>query len=124
MNSVVVALQEKVFVKRDAAIASGIKFHHPTADAVGIELLVPRRIERVGEIDPFAVAAYLHHLRSACEWLIWFLRVRRAIGDAADAYRAGLLRIEWIRHIVLKKLARSPARDVKKFVVERQIDVC
>ena len=41
MNPVVVTLDEEVFVKRDAAVAAGIKFHHPTADAVGIKLFVP-----------------------------------------------------------------------------------
>src|SRR6202035_4295416 len=109
MHPVVVALDEKILVKRHPAIAAGVKFHHPTADAVRIKLLVPRCIKRVGKIYSFAIAAYFHHLRSACERLIWFLWVRRAIGDAADAYRAGLLRIEGIRHVVLQKLAGSPA---------------
>ena len=118
MNPVIVAFQQKVFVERDAAIGTGIKLHHPTADAVGIKLFVPCRIKRVGEIDPLPVAAHFHHLRAAREWLIRFLRMRRAIGDAADAHRAGLFRIKWIRNIVLQKLARSKARNVKKLVIQ------
>jgi hypothetical protein len=31
MNTVVVALDEKVFVKRDAPFAASVKFHHPIA---------------------------------------------------------------------------------------------
>ena len=112
MHSVIGALDEKVFVKGHAALRVGIKFHHPTANAVGIELLVPRRIKRVGEIYPFAIAADFHHLRPARERLSPFLRMRGAIGDAADAYRAGLLRIEWIGDVVLQELASSPAGDI------------
>ena len=118
MNAVVVAFQEKVFVKGDAAVGTGIEFHHPTADAVGIKLLVPCGIKRVGEIDSLAVAAHFDHLRAARERLIRLLRMRRAIGDTADAHRAGLFRFEWIRHIVLQKLARSKARNVKELVIQ------
>ena len=77
MNSVIVAFHEKVFVKRDAAVGIGIELHHPTADAVGIKLLVPCGIKRVGEIDSLAVAAHFHHLRAARERLIRLLRMRR-----------------------------------------------
>ena len=38
--------------------------------AVGIELRVPRRVERVGEVDPPPVAAHLDHLRPAVERLV------------------------------------------------------
>ena len=118
MNAVVVAFHEKVFVKGDAAVGTCIEFHHPTADAVGIKLLVPCCIKRVGEIDSLAIAADFHHLRAAPERLIRLLRMRRAIGDAADAHRAGLFRFEGIRHIVLQKFACSKARDVKKLVIQ------
>src|SRR5437667_12411801 len=83
----------------------------------------PMPVKRVREIDSFAIAAYFHHLRSARERLIRLLRMRCTIGYATDAYRAGLLRIERVRYVVLQKLACSPARDVKEFVVQRQIDV-
>ena len=45
MNTIIAALREKVFVKLDTAAAIGIKFNHPTADTVGIELLIPCRIK-------------------------------------------------------------------------------
>src|ERR1700730_9194048 len=38
----------------------------PTAST---ELVVPRRVERVGPVDPLAVAANLDHLRTACIYL-------------------------------------------------------
>ena len=118
MNPVVVAFEEKVLIKLHAAIGTRIEFHHPTAHAVGVELLVPCRVKRVREIDSFAIAAHFHHLRSARERLIRLLRMRCAIGYATDTYRAGLLRIERVRYVVLQKLACSPARDVKEFVVQ------
>src|SRR4029453_3838886 len=118
MNAIVFALNEKFFIDPAPAVATCIKLHHPTADAVGIKLLVPRSIKRVRKIDSLPVAADLHHLRAARERLIRFLRMRRAIHNSTNAHGAGLFRIEWIRHVVLQKLARSKARNVKKFVVE------
>src|SRR4030095_12905546 len=99
MNPVIVALNKEIFVKRDAAVGIGVKFHHPTANVVGIKLLIPCRIKRIREIDSLSVSAHFHHLRSPRERLFWFLRMRRAFGDAADAHGAGLLRIKWIRNI-------------------------
>src|SRR5439155_9355619 len=108
-NHVNRALEQKLLDKRDAAIAVNIKFYHPAADVVGIKLLVPGGIKRVGEIDPLAIAADFHHMWSARQRLIGFTRVGRSIGNATDANGAGLPRIEWIRYVVLQKLARSPA---------------
>jgi len=85
MNAIVVAFQEKVFVKRHAAVGIGIELDHPTADAIGIKLLIPCSIKRVGKIDALTVAAHFHHLRAARERLIRLLRMGRAIGNAADA---------------------------------------
>ena len=45
MNSVIAAFHEEVFVKRDAAVTTDIKFHHPTSHTVRIELLVPRGVK-------------------------------------------------------------------------------
>src|SRR5439155_23613550 len=123
MNAIIVPLDKEILVERDAAVRTGIKFHHPTADAIRIKLLVPGRVKRVGRIASFAVAAHFHHLRTTGERLIGLLRMRRAIHNSTDANRAGLLWIEWIRDVVLQKLARSPTRNIKKFVVEGQINV-
>src|SRR5437588_144400 len=54
--------------------------------AVGIELVVPRRIERVGPVYPLAVTANLDHLRTASKGLA--VRVGRTTSDAADVDRA------------------------------------
>ena len=43
--------------------------------------------------------------------------------DAAEPDGADLLRIERIADVVLDELARAPARDVQKTIVDRQIDV-
>src|SRR5207248_10782355 len=64
MNTIIAVLDEEVFVKTHAAFRVGFKLDHPTADTIGIELLIPRGIKRIGKIDPFAVAAHFHHLRA------------------------------------------------------------
>ena len=51
---------------------------HPAADAVRVELVVPRRVERVGEVDALAVAADLDHLRTAVQRLPRLAGMRRA----------------------------------------------
>src|SRR5262249_62220624 len=94
-----------------------------TARAVGVDLLVQCSVKRVREVDSFTVSAHFHHLWPACERSIRLLRMRCAIGYATDAYRASLLRIERVRYVVLQKLARSKAGDVKELIVQRQIDV-
>src|SRR5260370_42451213 len=54
--------------------------------SVGIELVIPRRVERVGPIHSFAVATDLYHLRTARIRLA--VRVRRTADNAADAHGA------------------------------------
>ena len=66
-----------------------IDLRQPALDAVGIELVVPRAIERVGHVDALAVAADLDHLRRAVQ------RLARARGmrlRAGRCLRAALSR--------------------------------
>src|SRR4029453_660601 len=81
-------------------------------DAVGIELVVPRRVQRVCPVDPFAITANLDHLRTACIRLA--ARVGRAAGDAADVDRASKLRFSRVGDVVLTHLAGSPAGNVEE----------
>src|SRR5260221_6596672 len=54
--------------------------------SVRIELVIPRRVERIGPVHPLAIATDLYHLRTACICLtVW---VRRAAGKHADLERA------------------------------------
>src|SRR6266516_1737269 len=62
------------------------------------EALIPGTVERVGEVDPLAVAGDLDHLRAAGQWLIRPGRVRHAPDDAADPHRADLARVERVAH--------------------------
>jgi hypothetical protein len=59
-----------------AAVRARIGHHLSARHAVGIELIVPRGVERVGPVDPFAVAADLHHLGTAS--ILLAARVLRA----------------------------------------------
>src|SRR5215813_14007794 len=60
-------LDEKFRIERDSAFRPGVELHHPAVDSLGIELRIDRAVERVGEIDPLAVAADLDHLRAAVQ---------------------------------------------------------
>ena len=115
--------QEEPAVQLHAAFGPHVDLGHPAADAVRIELVVPRRVEPVGEVDALAVAADLDHLRAAVQRLSGLARVRRAADDAAEPDRADLLRLERVADVVLDELARAPARHVEIPVVEREVDV-
>src|SRR5207245_11559715 len=70
VNTIIAALNEKVFVEADAALWVSLKLDHPTTHAIGIELFIPRGVKRIREIDTFSVAAYFHHLWSASQRLV------------------------------------------------------
>ena len=58
---------EELRIELNAAAGIDIELHHPAVDSLRIELRIDRAVKRVGEIDAFAVAADLHHLRPAVE---------------------------------------------------------
>src|SRR5262244_802507 len=91
-----VELHQKLAVERESAVLADVQLRQPAADAVRIELLVPRAIERVGQIDPPAVVADLDHLRTAVQRSIRLRGVRATADDAAEPHGAGLDRIERI----------------------------
>src|SRR5947207_1141421 len=62
-------LDEEVLIEREAAGASHVELREPAADAVRVELRVPRTIERIGQVDAPPIAAHLDHLRAAVERL-------------------------------------------------------
>src|SRR3954471_23456632 len=84
-----VELEEEVWVDREVAVA--VELDHPAVDALGVELLVPARVQRVRQVDALAVAAHLDHLRPAGE--LAGRGVAGAPDDAAEVDRAGLLRV-------------------------------
>jgi hypothetical protein len=79
-----IEFDEELFIEFDPALWVRIDLDHPTLHTVGIELLVPRRVKRVGEIKALAVAADLDHLRAAVEGLGWLLRVSCSAHDATE----------------------------------------
>src|ERR1700720_4569820 len=92
--------------------AAGVRIGHDlrARHSVGIELVVPRRVERVGPVDPLAVTANLDHLRTACTHLA--TRVWPTASDAADVDRARKLWLPRVGDIVLTHLAGSPAGNI------------
>src|SRR5215467_14360019 len=59
-----IVFQEKPGIELHA-LAAKVDFGDPALDAVWVELVVPRRIERVAEVRASAVAAEFHHLWTA-----------------------------------------------------------
>src|SRR3954467_15346788 len=104
VRALAVELDEEVGVAREVAFA--VELDHPAVDALGIELLVPARVERVRQVDALAVAAHLDHLGAAVD-----LAARRGAGapdDPAKVHRAGLLGVARVADVVALELARAP----------------
>ncbi len=122
MRAVAVGELDPVVVgERQPAVRPRVREHLRGRHAVRIELVVPRRIERVGPVHAPAVATDLDHLRAARERAA--VRVRRTARDAADAHRPREHRVVRVRHVILAHLAGAPARHVQEAIVERQVDV-
>src|SRR3990170_5600773 len=88
MRAHALRLEEESAVQFHAASGFHIHLHHPAPDTVGVELLVPRRVEPVGEVEALAVAADFHHLRAAVQRLRRLARMCRTAEDAAEPNRA------------------------------------
>src|SRR5215831_5105174 len=101
-------LHKEALVKRDAAAVADVELDHPSLYAIGIELIVPRTIERVGEVHALSVTADLHHLWRTVKFLSWPGRMLASADDTADAHRPGESRLERVRHIVLAQFSRAP----------------
>src|SRR5580704_6977000 len=113
-----IELDEKLFIQAHPTLRVRVDLDHPTLYAIWIELLVPRRVQRVGEINALSVAADLDHLRRALQLLTGLAWVRRAAHDATHMDRTRLLRVGGIGDVVLDELASPPARNVEESVVE------
>lgn len=122
MRAIAVGELDPVIVgERHPAFRPHVREHLCARHAVRIELVVPRRIERVGPVHALPVAADLDHLRAARERAA--VRMRRAARDAADADRPREHRVVRVRHVVLAHLAGAPAGHIEEAIVERQVDV-
>src|SRR5437868_8569542 len=102
MRAQPVELDKELFIEFHSALPICIKLHHPTLQPVGIDLLVPRCVERIGEMDALAITADLNHLRTAVERLRGLTGMSRTAHDAAEMDRARLLRVNRVRNIVLE----------------------
>src|SRR6266498_2458568 len=121
VRSEVPELDEEVGVEVDPTLGLDVELDQPPVDALRVELLVPRRVQRVREVDAPAVPADLHHLGPAVERAGGGMR--RLSNDPADANGSCLLRVEGIPDVVLAHLAGSPAGDVQEPVVHREVDI-
>ena len=99
----------------------GNRHHLGSRNAVRVKLIVPTGVKRIGPINPLAVTADLNHLGPPRARLA--IRMRRPPRDAANMDRACEFRPPRIAHVVLPHLASSPAGDIQKPIIHRQIDI-
>src|ERR1700752_1148902 len=118
-----VELDKELFVEFHPALWVQIDFRHPALNAIGIKLLVPRGVERVGKVAALAVATDLDHLRTAVESHARLVRVGGAANNPTEVDRTGFLRVGGIGDVVSYELACPPAGNIEEAVVEREIDV-
>src|SRR5271170_3712702 len=88
--------QKELWVNFHAARGFGIELHHPTANTLRIKLRVPRRIQRVREIDSAPIAAEFHHLRAAVQRRFGIFGMSGFANDAAQMNGSRLLGIKRI----------------------------
>src|SRR5215467_15291973 len=105
----------KVLCQREAATCVRVGHDLNARRSIGVKLVIPSRVERVGPVDPLPVTANLDHLRTAS--IGASVRVRRTASDAAEADRARKRRLSWVGDVVLTHLAGSPARYVEEPVI-------
>src|ERR1700750_1562432 len=114
VGALAVELDEELGVELEGAVV--VELDNPAVDALGVELRVPRGVQRVGQVHALAVAADLDHLRAAVDG--GGGRGRRAPADAADAHAAGLARLVGRGDVVALELAGAPAGDEELLVVD------
>ena len=86
----------------------------------GIELVVPGRVQRVGDVEPAAVERELEHLRAAAELAAG---VASAAEHAAELQPAGQPRVGRVGDVVLAQVAVQPVGEVQEAVVHRDDEV-
>src|SRR5207244_11277312 len=121
LMSALLECREEAFVQAQATLGLGMNRGRPAFDPVGVELLVPTRVKRVGEIGALPVAAELHHLRAAVQRSA--LGMRCLADNAPEVDAAGVLGLEGIADISLKKPAGTPRRHVAPAIVPDTCDV-
>src|SRR5262245_40908253 len=79
-----IELQQEVLIETDHTVISYIRLGHPALNPFGIKLFIPRRVERICEIDSPPIATELNHLRSTVEGLPRPARMGLAADDSTD----------------------------------------
>src|SRR6516225_5153219 len=113
MRAVTLAeLDEEIGIELNAAFGVGFAHDRRARGALRVELAVPRAVERIGEVDPSAVATDFHHLRAPGKRpTVWMGGVARNPADSDGTHE---FRAHGVRDVVLPQLAGSPAGNVKK----------
>src|SRR6476619_7089602 len=105
---------EEPLVNAQPDLGVDVELGHPGADAVGVELLVPRAVERVGEVHPLPVSADIDHVWTAGQWHLGHRGMRGTTDDPAQVYRSHFAWVRRIGDVVLLQLSCAPAGDVEE----------
>src|SRR5436190_5518024 len=92
-------------------IAVHLQEIRPCFGDLGVELVIPRTIERVGDVEPLAIKAELKHLRTAIELMI--LNAGCFPEQATAPNLPSEFRMGRIADIVLANIAMEPVREVE-----------
>src|SRR5271167_2940389 len=112
---------EELRIDFEAPVWAGIDDSNPAADTLGIELRIPRPVQRIAQVNPASVPAQLQHLRTAVQCTGFEMRSMR--DNAAQAHLACQLRPERVAYIPLLEIAGAEACDIEKAVVQTEIDI-
>ena len=99
---------------------SGLQSTAGATSGARVELVVPGRVERVGDVEPPAVERELEHLRPAVQLAT---RVVRLAEHAAEPELPGQLGVGRVGDVVLAQVAVQPVREVEEAVVHRDDQV-
>ena len=112
-------VDEEARVELHAAVRVAVHAQQPGAQP-GIELVVPGRVQRVGDVEPAPVERELEHLRAAVEVAAG---VERPAEHAAELQLPGEPRVRRVGDVVLAQVAVQPVREVQEAVVHRDDEV-
>jgi len=95
-----VEVDEEARVQREAAVGLAVELRQPAAQ-LGIELVVPGRVQRVRHIHALAVERALQHLRSARERPVGARMTAVAPEQAPEPGLRAQLWVGWVAHVVV-----------------------
>src|SRR5215471_11968177 len=102
-----------VICQLEAAARARIRHDFRAWYAAGIELIIPRRIQRIGPVHPLAVTANLDDLGTACILLALSRTAQQAQvrNPAKTSFRSGGKKFRYFGRAIRALVAKQPPRS-------------